>query len=125
MKVSYTVYIPNTPVCDLYKQGFNYLVKDLDLGSEDAFCLLQELINSSDREDCLMIQSSSCSLDFHVSPDGSLLVEVFSNKGLWTISEIDLTTGEELLRIAQAGKDVGEIKPTTNKDWDDYTPLGN
>ena len=108
-----------------YQKSIDYLLHEFDVGSKDAFYFLQELINSSDRRDSLMVESSSCFLDFNVAPDGALWVEVYGNNGLWAISEINLKIGEEILKIAQAGKDFGEIIPTTDKNWDAYTPLGN
>lgn len=124
MKVSYTIFSQNTPVRNLYQQSIDYIRHDFDLKLDDAFFLLKELAKSTDCRNSLWVETSSSALDFHLAEDNTLWVEVYGdNNGLWAISEIDLTIGEEILKIAFEGKDFGEVMPTTNKNWNAYTPL--
>jgi hypothetical protein len=115
MKVSYLISNQNTQIDH-----------DFNLELEDIFYLLKELIKSSNSKNRLWVESSSCALDFSLDEEMNLWVEICSSSNsLWTVSEIDLTIGEEILKIAQAEKDFSEIMPTTNINWDAYTPLEN
>lgn len=99
---------------------------EVDLGLEDTQNLLEEFVKNSKPENYLWIESSFCDLDFSLDKNNNLWVEVFSSRnGLWAISEIDLTIGKEMLKIAYAEKDLEEIIPTTNRNWDAYTPIFN
>jgi hypothetical protein len=112
----------------------NYLISNLntsiehefDFEFEEANHLLKEWIKSSNTKNRLFVESSTCALDFYLENDESLWVEIYSSRNnLWAISEINLKIGEEMLKIAYAGKDFGEIMPATNKTWDVHTPLDN
>jgi hypothetical protein len=120
MKVSYTHFSPNAPIRDLYQEGVDYLRHDFDFGFEDALYLLKELKN---QRSSLWVDAPACSLNFYIESDGSLWVEIYGNNGLWVVSEIDLATGIEILRIAFDGGEFGDQIPTTNRTWDAYSGI--
>ena len=93
---------------------------------EDAQYLFNELLSSSNSKNRLWVESTSCGLDFYLDEESNLRVEIcFSRNELWAISEIYLTVGKEMLKIAYEEKDFEEIMPTTDRNWDTYSSLKN
>jgi hypothetical protein len=120
MKVQVTHYRPGLPEKSFYQRGVDYLRHEFDLEFADTLGLLKEL---KDQQGRLEIDTPSAGLEFYIAPDNSLWVEIYGENGLWAISEIDLGIGEEILRIAYQGGDLGEQMPTTNRTWDAYSGI--
>jgi hypothetical protein len=116
MKVTLSRYEEGVPARSLYRKGVDFHETEFDVGCAEAAALLAGLKGHRSN---LGVETPNSYLCFYIERDGSLWVEVVGDE-FWAISEIDLTTGAEIIRLASEGSPFGERIPTTAREWDAY-----
>jgi|SRR5947209_1846512 len=113
MKVSYKISTSGT--LTISEQTASLIEHEADVDFESAVYLLNQL-RSDDSN--LWVETPTNSLDFYIG-ENSLWVEIYG-RGFWSVAEIDMATGAEILKVVYEGGSFGELIPGTNREWYSY-----